>query len=327
MNKNLTFFSAKIIACFFVICLHISFPGRIGQIITTFARFAVPLFFMITGYYTVCNDKYKMLEKIDKRLKKIINLTLISFVFYLVLNILINIKNGTLENYILGIKNCTNIFKFLFLNWTTPIIGVGHIWYLFALVYVMIILKVVNKYNLYKKSYILSILIIIGIYIWELVDSYYKLGVSQIYYRNAWLMGFSFFMLGHLIKANENKFLLTRKKLIVFSLIMITSILILLHYEPKIINGDNCLYLCSVLTDIFIFVIAININNINLFSKAGELDSSNIYIIHYAIIILIDNIGFNFDRRFSPIYVFVLSYLLSVAYRKIKENIYKKCKI
>ena len=324
MHKNLTFFSAKIFACFFVVCLHINFPGRIGQLITLFARFAVPLFFMITGYYTVCDDKNKMSEKIDKRLKKIVNLTLTSFIFYFILNILINVKNGTMGNYILQIKNYANILKFLLLNWTTPVIGVGHIWYLFALVYILLILKKVNKYNLYKKSYIVSILIIVGIYIWELIDSYYKLGVSQIYYRNAWLMGFSFFMLGHLMKVKEDKFLLSNKKLIIFSIITITSVLVLLCYEPKIINGDNCLYLFNILTNIFIFVIAINKNNISLFSRAGELDSGNIYIIHYAIIILCGNTISNFDGRFSPIYIFGISYLLSIFYRKIKTKYLKK---
>jgi len=328
MNKNITFFSAKAFACFFVVCIHISFPGKIGYIITNFARFAVPFFFMITGYYTVHKNKKEMSGKINKRLKKLAKLTLISFIFYFILNIFVNIKNGTLEEYILGIKSCENIFKFLLLNWTTPFVGVGHLWYLFALLYVMLLLKVVNKYDLYKKSYILSILIIVGIYFWELIDSYFKLGISQIYYRNAWFMGFSFFMLGHFIRVNEKKFLLSNKKLLILSAFMMIGILVLLHIEPRIINGDNCLYLSSLLTNILIFIIAINKKNINVFSKIGEFYSGDIYIIHYSIIVLIDNfIILNINKMFLPILVFIISYLLSVIYRKTKEKFVKQLQL
>lgn len=48
-NRCLNFF--KGLGCIFVIFIHFPFPGEIGRIISGLARFAVPLFFMISGYY------------------------------------------------------------------------------------------------------------------------------------------------------------------------------------------------------------------------------------------------------------------------------------
>ena len=326
MEKNFTLYSAKAIACFSVICLHIDLPGKLGSIITNLARFAVPLFLIITGYYTVCSNKKEMSEKLNKRIKKISILTLVSFIFYIVFNILINILNGTLDNYISEIKSYEKTLKFLLFNWTSPLAGAPHLWYLFALLYVYFLVKIVNRFNLYKQSYVLSILIIIGIYIFEIINSYYELSTSQIYYRNAWLMGFAFFMIGHYIKANESKFVLSDKKLRICSIIFLISIITVFCLETKIMNQNNCLFISSILIDILIFIIAINKKNIRILCNIGKYDSGNIYIIHYAIIILINNYlltNINIENNLKlllPIFVFIMSLILSVGYRKIKDN-------
>ena len=36
-----------------VVFIHITFPGLTGEIISKMAQFAVPVFFMITGYYAL----------------------------------------------------------------------------------------------------------------------------------------------------------------------------------------------------------------------------------------------------------------------------------
>ena len=41
----------KSICAFLVICIHVPFPGAFGECVTTAARIAVPVFFMITGYF------------------------------------------------------------------------------------------------------------------------------------------------------------------------------------------------------------------------------------------------------------------------------------
>ncbi|MFV8815028.1 acyltransferase family protein [Aerococcus urinaeequi] len=60
MVKNMRYSSLdgmKTIAAFLVICIHIPFPGEVGQIITAIARIAVPFFFMVSGFFASDNLK------------------------------------------------------------------------------------------------------------------------------------------------------------------------------------------------------------------------------------------------------------------------------
>ena len=46
----------KGIACIFVVFIHVKFPGNFGQSVQAIARFAVPFFFMVSGYYCYRKD-------------------------------------------------------------------------------------------------------------------------------------------------------------------------------------------------------------------------------------------------------------------------------
>ena len=41
----------KFAAAFFVVWIHAPFPGKLGQLVSTLARFAVPMFFLFSGYF------------------------------------------------------------------------------------------------------------------------------------------------------------------------------------------------------------------------------------------------------------------------------------
>ena len=51
-QRNLSIECAKLIASFFVIFIHIPFPGTVGHGINCAARCAVPLFFAVSGYFS-----------------------------------------------------------------------------------------------------------------------------------------------------------------------------------------------------------------------------------------------------------------------------------
>ena len=42
----------KLIACFGVVFIHVTFPGTMGQVVKFASTFGVPLFMMIAGYYS-----------------------------------------------------------------------------------------------------------------------------------------------------------------------------------------------------------------------------------------------------------------------------------
>ena len=322
---NKTLYSFKAIAALFVIYLHLGSSGKYGMHIINIARFAVPLFFVIAGYFSFYLNKKEMDTILKKRLRKIGKITLISFIIYFFINLMVNHYYNSMNNYINELFNYSNVLKFLILNWTTPIIGVGHLWYLFAILYVYIIMLFVNKFNLYKLSYAYSILAIIAMYSLEIYNSINHLNIAQIYYRNAWIMGFSFFIMGYLIRKHSSILKEYKNKLLII-LFITTPIIYFMEYNIlNIMNNDNCLFIFNILVVFLMLVIAINYKNINIFSNIGKNYSSNIYIIHYTIIILFRII---FKKYYNPIIniflpfiIFILSLIISILYKYTKKRI------
>lgn len=65
-------------ACMGVVFIHVVFPGIFGQIVQTASAYAVPVFFMIAGYYSFGRDK----NTIRHRLKKIVCIFIIAWLIF-----------------------------------------------------------------------------------------------------------------------------------------------------------------------------------------------------------------------------------------------------
>ena len=68
-NHSLDFL--KFIASFLIVCIHFKVFGQTGNLISVIARFAVPVFFMISGYYAYNDDENKLKYKVTKIIKYI----------------------------------------------------------------------------------------------------------------------------------------------------------------------------------------------------------------------------------------------------------------
>ena len=70
----------KATCAFLIVCIHVPFPGVIGEYFTALTRIAVPVFFMITGYFY-----FDVEEKNGetRQIKKIFKLVLEANVLYL----------------------------------------------------------------------------------------------------------------------------------------------------------------------------------------------------------------------------------------------------
>lgn len=71
----------KVICAFIVVCIHVPFPGIIGEYFTSLTRIAVPVFFMITGYFY--SDIVRKRREI-RQMKKIFKLVIEANIIYLV---------------------------------------------------------------------------------------------------------------------------------------------------------------------------------------------------------------------------------------------------
>lgn len=183
-----SFDTLKFFLAFFVVIIHTGFTGWIGLGSNAISRIAVPLFFMITGYYlpTMTEEKFK------KHFHKVIYLTVISTLFYSLFSYAQSITGESSYNWFTQTFNMKNICFWLFFNFTP--VG-GHLWYFYALLYVLIIIYIGRKIKRMSLLYKLLPLLFLGNYIL----SYF----FNITYRNFLFTGLPYVLLGCLFRNNE----------------------------------------------------------------------------------------------------------------------------
>lgn len=100
-----SFDTLKFFLAFFVVIIHTGFTGWIGLGSDAISRIAVPLFFMITGYYlpTMTEEKFK------KHFHKVIYLTVISTLFYSLFSYAQSITGESSYNWFTQTFNMKNI--------------------------------------------------------------------------------------------------------------------------------------------------------------------------------------------------------------------------
>ena len=186
----------KAICAFFVICIHAPFPGENGAYFTALTRVAVPIFFMITGYF-YSNTVAKHKEK--QQIKKIFFLMLKANLLFLIWNLtLILSQKGDLRSYLKAIFTGKNLERFLLLN-ESPF--AGHLWYLGAILYVLLIVSLTDAFQCRKIVYYLTPVLLAA----DLLFGKYSLLVlgreyPYIFVRNFLCVGIPYFCIGNLIK-------------------------------------------------------------------------------------------------------------------------------
>lgn len=114
-------------------------------------RVAVPIFFMITGYFygdTVARHKEN--RQIRKIFYLVVETNSIFFIWNIALGIL---RRDSIVTYVQKIFTGKSILKFLVLN-ESPL--AGHLWYLGAILYVLVIVLLVDRFNCKKVLYLFN---------------------------------------------------------------------------------------------------------------------------------------------------------------------------
>lgn len=102
-NKCLNFF--KGLACIMVIFIHFPFSGFFGSLIHNFAGFAVPLFFLISGYYSYNENREIVMKKLNRKTLHILHLCIVSTLLYLSYTIISCYIKGGYKRYTIGQNN------------------------------------------------------------------------------------------------------------------------------------------------------------------------------------------------------------------------------
>lgn len=310
----------KSICAFLVVCIHVPFPGWGGEYFTVLARVAVPIFFMITGYFYTRN-------KGKKQIRKILRLVIEANTLYFVWKLLLSLLQGKLVaiTFIESLFKMKSVAKFIILN-DSPV-G-GHLWYLGAILYVLVIVFILDKINCRKLLYYLTPILLIA----DLIFGKYSLFIwhhefPYILVRNFLFVGIPYFGIGNMIREkhcfeNWNKNFL-RMLIVVFS---VTGFLERFMLLKAGMNATRDHYISTTLLAICLFVYALKSNwTCRGLAVIGKNYSTWLYIIHPIFITILE-----FNRKGNshslyrggvPIMVYFFSLVFIIIFETFRNTI------
>ncbi len=317
----------KCVAAFVVVVLHYPFTGELIRYFTGWGRFCVPAFLMITGFFYASTVKR---NKEIASIKKILFLVVSSNLLFFVYNMGMAFLKGNLTTYLKGLLNIDKLVEFLFFN-ESPF--AGHLWYLNAILYTLIIMYFANKFNLLRfLNYLIPVLLCV-----DLVFGKYSMLIlgrefPYLYVRNFLFVGLPYVLLGNLINKHYDKLnkMFSKSTLIILAVVFsVTATLerfIIISLDANVTREH---FLSTTFFTIAVFLLALKFYSsekvpgaVNLLATIGQRYSAWIYIIH-PIVITLFNIVFgpiiakvSFVQYIIPALVFVATCVIIYLFNK-----------
>lgn len=166
-NTCLYFFEAC--ACCLIVFMHCEFPGNFGYFMNSLARFGVPLFFAISGFFLysegATTDEFR--AKIRKRVFKIFILLSFSFLIYFSLGVLTSCFGNNSISFLEYLKETFHWKRLIFLIVFNDPLTNGINWFMIALLFSYLILYLFPNFFLRNNivPYIVSNLTFFGSYL------------------------------------------------------------------------------------------------------------------------------------------------------------------
>lgn len=341
-NKNycLSFFEA--LACIFIIFIHIGFPGNFGITMQSLARFGVPLFFAISGFYLykdgITNEEIR--AKIKKRAPHILYLLIFSFCIYLLLYTLLAEFGKDGEG---GLQYLANSFTWkklgYFLIFSKPFVN-GKNWFLIAMLYSYLFIFLFP--SLFTKNkwfvYVLSGLTVFWYFfrITAILTNPVLFGedlTTPFMYLSWFNNGLLFMSLGIVIRRNEKWFGSLSTKFILIALFSSLALMVGEMFFMKKVLLRNTSFCVGNITCV-ISMMALSIKKPMWFSNLKILQingkwTTYVYIFHSMIItftkLIFAEIKMNglAKRWIMPIIVVIVSVTISILFSLLMEKIKK----
>ena len=315
---NYTLYFFEILASCFVILIHCKLPGTFGLIVDAAARFAVPFFFVISGFF-LYDEKLEVSELRQKCKKRILRTTIllgISLITYLIIQIAVCLKNGqSALDYFSNTFSPENILMFIIFN--KPFIST-HNWFLLALILSYCFILIIPKLSINKRFTTIFPVLIIVIYFIRIIMCTFQpvlfglnLSNDNIYHA-WWNCGFPFVTFGILIKRiiSEKTF----KSLLVLVFLFGSMILMCVEgYFVSVYMMPMTYYLFSIVFVFSIFLISKKWPTIYISSLYNHIGNWTrwVYIFHPAIIIFANAI-IQIIIKDSNVVSWVLSFVVIV---------------
>lgn len=207
----------KFVAAFFVVWIHAPFPGKLGQLVSTLARFAVPMFFLFSGYF----NYGAQLSQVSRRARRIALLFLLGLVLGQLGNCICAVlSGGNVGTQLLSdIPTLTELFQLLILH-IPP--HTGSLWYLAGLIACYGVLGLYLRFRgdspSYTPFYVLCLSLFAVFFFWDTLPPIYGESSPTLLLRNGWFLGLPMFGLGMFLRQYQQRliqgFSLTAGKLV-----------------------------------------------------------------------------------------------------------------
>ena len=276
-QKNNTLELLKLFASYMVVFIHISFYGNAGVAVDALARFAVPFFFLVSGYFSYNVN----CEKIKKRTKHILALFVFAAVCCTVFQIVLLLKSN--PNRLFSLLNAYTDFNTYvdLLVFNRTIIS-GHLWYLLAALYVYVIFYFATKFKIKEKViFIVALLLLVLHLLLGEGLAVFGIKIPMQFIRNFALMGIPFFAMGLFVKKYKHKFQkVPGYMVLVFAVIGAFETII-----SCLIFGQNELYIGSLFILAAVVAVFIKYSNVRYPRVLTALDGCSTYIYIFHIVI------------------------------------------
>ncbi|MDO4931856.1 MAG: acyltransferase [Prevotellaceae bacterium] len=273
-QRNYSIDILKFICAVLVVFLHTNFKWH--DLILPFTRCAVPCFLMISGFLLYSGDGIGQ-ERLRRNIKHILYILLWSTLLFVAYKEVMSIIQGALF-----IPSLRQWLFFLIFN-ENPF--AGHLWYLGAYFYVLLIMLIVDKHKLWKYMLWVTPLLLMG----DLLFGKYSILLLGkefpfVYVRNFLFVGIPYFMLGIWCKMHLDKLMrfngyIYSGGVILFTLTSILEKTVLLDLGKSPMREH---YLSTTFLAICLFMFVFSFKNIHCsrISQLGERDSLYIYVFH-----------------------------------------------
>lgn len=194
LKRNGTIDVVRIIASFMVVFCHVVLPGKAGVYSKAIARFAVPWFMMITGYYLYNDDEALVLRNVRKSFFSVIKLVVLATVLISIINSCICVVRGQdMFSWFLDYWSKDNFIEFILFN--RAVFLNSAMWYLFALIYVLFLYLLILRIRFKYYNVLIIPLLVLNLLLVNLL-------AYPWYYVGNWLLtGVPFVLLGGLVHA------------------------------------------------------------------------------------------------------------------------------
>ena len=295
----------RTLAAFAVVCIHSNYgkldPTIVNGIVLS-TRWAVPFFFLITGYY-LFNQLNSISSFPKKAVAKLISIHIVSSFIFILVRIL---NNDSLDFGLVNLLNGT-YFHLWFIG--SMILGLVFIWYMYQI-------------NLQKLLGIISISILI---VTTFTDGYDILISEHISYM-PFLISIPFMHIGMLLRKHQYKLPFTILIMFVIGLFTLQFFenYLLNLFSDKFVN--QALSISTIVFVIFLFqtVLKIKINKENYLIKIGRKYSLFIYLFHPIFFLVFQQVArasteirYYLFNGLQPILIFIITLSLGLIINKI----------